>query len=245
MTDALAQLIRLTQSMRQLAADSALLAGVPDGMRALHEEYERERAALERLAADSESAALERRRAEGAIADAQEKLKHFQQQVGRVRNQREYGALLTEIDNAKQSAKALEESALGALERAEDLARELGGRRAAFAELEARYREEHAKWEAEKPQVAERAADRKAEVDELQRDLPRPVVGHLNRIFERYRGDVLAVLRRVERTGGAAIWHCSSCNYQIRPQVAVEIRTRGAIVQCEGCKRFLRDEPQG
>src|SRR5512134_2107708 len=151
MTDSLNQLIRLTQSMRLLAADTALLAGVPDEMRTLHDEFTRERAAIEKLAADVETATLERRKSEGAIADAQEKLKHFQQQVGRVRNQREYGALLTEIDNAKQSSRALDDSALAALERAEALGRELAERRAAFADLEGRYQAELAKWEAEKP----------------------------------------------------------------------------------------------
>ena len=57
-----------------------------------------------------------------------------------------------------------------------------------------------------------------------------------------YRGETLALLKRAERTGATAIWHCGSCNYQIRPQVAVEIRSRGAIVQCGGCKRFLRPD---
>lgn len=242
MTDALNQLIRLTQAMRLLAADSALLTGVPDEMKALHEEFTREKATIARLEEDAESAALERRKADGAIADAQEKLKHFQQQVGRVRNQREYGALLTEIDNAKQSTRAIEELALAALERSEELGRELESRRAAFADLESRYQAELAKWESEKPLVAQRAAAHQADVDRLREGIPRPILGHLGRVFERYRGDVLAILRRVERTGASAIWHCSSCNYQIRPQVAVEIRTKGAIVQCEGCKRFLRDE---
>jgi predicted nucleic acid-binding Zn-ribbon protein len=231
--------------MQLLASDTALLSGVPEEMRALHEEYTRDNLALQALAQEAEAAALERRKAEGAIADAQEKLKHFQQQVSRVRNQREYGALLTEIDNAKQSSRALEESALAALERAEELGKELAARREAFGELEARYRAELEKWEAEKPRVAERAAARKAEVESLQQGLPRPILGHLQRIFDRYRGEVIAVVRRVERTGAAPIWHCSHCNYQIRPQVAVEIRTKGAIVQCEGCKRFLRAETAG
>jgi predicted nucleic acid-binding Zn-ribbon protein len=242
MTDSLQQLIRLCQSMQLLAADTALLAGVPDEMRALHEEFTRESAALEKLEQDAESAALERRKADAAIADAQEKQKHFQQQVGRVRNQREYGALLTEIDNAKQNAKALEEGALSALERSEELVKELAARRQAFGELEGRYQEAMARWEAEKPEVARRAAERQADVKALEEGLPRPVLAHLKRIFERYRGEALSLLKRAERTGAAAIWHCGSCNYQIRAQVAVEIRTRGAIVQCEGCKRFLRPE---
>jgi predicted nucleic acid-binding Zn-ribbon protein len=242
MTEPLQQLIRLSRAMQLLAADTALLAGVPEEMRALHDEFTAERAAISRLEQDNESAALERRRSEGAIADAQEKLKHFQQQVAKVRNQREYGALLTEIDNAKQNSKALEESALAALEKSEELGRELASRREAFGGLEARYQEALARWEAEKPEVARRAEEHRREVAGFEEGLPKPVLAHLKRIFERYRGEALAFLRRVERTGGAAIWHCASCNYQIRAQVAVEIRSRGAIVQCEGCKRFLRPE---
>ena len=243
MTNSLEQLIDLSRSMKALATDTALLAGVPDDMRALHEEFLAARAAIERFVADVESAALDRRKAEGAIADAQEKLKHFQQQVGRVRNQREYGALLTEIDAAKQQSKELEEAALAALERADVVGKELDLRRALFAELEQRYNAALVQWEAEKPKVALRAAGHRADVERLQAGIPRPTLGHLQRIFERYRGEVLSVLRRVERPGGGPpIWHCSSCNYQIRPQVAVEIRGKGAIVQCEGCKRFLRPE---
>lgn len=242
MTDKISKLVQLSLSMQSLAAASALLAGVPDSMRALHEEFTAAKAELDTLDANATQAALDRRQAEAAITDAQEKLKHFQQQVSKVRNQREYGALLTEIDNAKQSSRALDDSALAALERAEALGRELEERRAAFADLETRYAAELAKWEAEKPEVARRAAAHQAEVDRLKEGIPRPILGHLQRIFDRYRGDVLAVLRRVERTGASAIWHCASCNYQIRPQVAVEIRTKGSIVQCEGCKRFLRDD---
>ncbi len=242
MTDTLSQLVRLSRSMQSLAAASALLAGVPDSMRALHDEFTAAKAELDALDAAATQASLDRRQAEAAIADAQEKLKHFQQQVSKVRNQREYGALLTEIDTVKQQAKGLEDTALAALTRAEELTEQLTERRAAFADLDTRYQAELANWEAEKPAVAQRAAELKAEVEGLEVGLPRPILGHLRRIFERYKGDTLSFVRRVERPGSQAIWHCSSCNYQVRPQVAVEIRSKGAIVQCEGCKRFLRSE---
>src|SRR6186997_2005271 len=115
MTDMISQLVHLSRSMQSLASASALLAGVPDSMRALHEEFLAAKAELDALDASATQAALERRQAESAIADAQEKLKHFQQQVSKVRNQREYGALLTEIDTVKQQTKSLEDEALAAL----------------------------------------------------------------------------------------------------------------------------------
>ena len=245
MTDTISQLVHLSRSMQSLASASALLAGVPESMRALHEEFTAAKTELDALDASATQAALDRRQAEAAIADAQEKLKHFQQQVSKVRNQREYGALLTEIDTVKQQTKTLEDAALAAESRSEEIAQQVAARRAAFADLDSRYQAELVNWEAEKPVVAQRAAVLKAEVEALEVGLPRPVLGHLRRIFERYKGDTLAMVRKVERPGAQAIWHCSSCNYQIRPQVAVEIRSRGTIVQCEGCKRFLRVEENG
>ena len=245
MTDTISQLVHLSRTMQSLAAASALLAGVPESMRALHEEFTAAKAELDALDASATQAALERRQAEAAIADAQEKLKHFQQQVSKVRNFFFNDTATTEIYTVKQQTKTLEDAALAAETGSEEIAKELADRRAAFVDLDTRYKAELVNWEAEKPVVAQRAALLRAEVETLEVGLPRPILGHLRRIFERYKGDTLAVVRKVERPGAQAIWHCSSCNYQIRPQVAVEIRSRGTIVQCEGCKRFLRVEDNG
>ena len=245
MSDPLRRLLDFHRLSRELGAARELLAGVPDEMRALHDEFTAERAVLDEL----EGAALEAKKrriaAEGAVTDAQERLRKFQQQVSRVRNQREYGALLHEIDTAKNDVKRYEEETLAALEAAETTARELASRRAAFTDLESRYAEGLAAWEAKKPDVARRAEELSAQADAARGELAKPVVAQYERIAARYRGAALSLLRRQEGPGNQSFWFCSTCNYQIRPQVAVEIRTRGTIVQCEGCKRFLRAEDPG
>lgn len=245
MPDLVSRLRRFDRALAELREASALLAGVPESMRALHDEHGAERAAIDALDAASQAAALDRRAAEGAVAEAQEKLKHFQQQVSRVRNQREYGAILSEIDQAKTQLRALEEAALAALDKTESTARELDSRRAAFADLAARYDAELAAWEAEKPAVARRVAELEREADELRAGLPKPVVAQFVRIVERYAGAAMAEVKRTERAGQTAIWHCGICNFQVRPQVALEIRLKGAIVQCDGCRRFLYTAPTG
>ena len=84
-----------------------------------------------------------------------------------------------------------------------------------------------------------------AELLTLKAELPRSVVAHFLRIVERVPGGAMAAIRRAERPGGQALWHCSACNYQIRPQVALEIRTKGSILQCDSCRRFLFSEGEG
>ena len=56
MTDTISQLVHLSRSMQSLATASALLAGVPESMRALHEEF---------TAAKAELVALEAKRKRG------------------------------------------------------------------------------------------------------------------------------------------------------------------------------------
>jgi len=239
MNDLAPRLAAYDRLVRELAAETALLNGVPDDMRALHEEYTAARADIEALTIASEQAAHERRQREAEVNDAQEKLKKFQQQVSRVRNQREYGALLSEIDTAKTTLRTLEEGMLEVLERAEATSRELAEKRDSHSGLEERYNAALAEWETRKPEVAARVKQLESDVDELRGQLPRNFVTQYQRIASRYGGEALAELQGTERPNGATIWHCGRCNYRLRPQVAVEVRNHGAVVQCEGCKRFI------
>ena len=116
-------------------------------MEELHAEHSARQAEIAAVEADAEEAAKVRRHAEGASQDAEESLKHFQQQVSRVRTQREYSALLQEIDTVKSQIKALEEEALGALERFDGAQTALTEQRAAFADLDQRYTDAQSKWE--------------------------------------------------------------------------------------------------
>jgi predicted nucleic acid-binding Zn-ribbon protein len=237
-----ARLVIFHRLARELALANARLEGVPEEMRALHEEYTAAQDAIDKLAKASEDAAHDRRVKEGSVAEAQEKLRKFQQQVSRVRKQNEYAALLSEIDQAKTALRNAEEGALDAIERAERLAGELGEQKSGIAGLEERYRAALADWEAKKPEVAAEARALGADLAARRAELPKPIAAQYERISVKYKGDVLTSVRRAERPNGAVLWHCATCNYQLRSQLALEVRTRGAVVQCDGCKRFLLAE---
>lgn len=236
------QLAAYHRLVLELSGETERLHGVPEEMRAVHDEYTAAQEAISELAAEADAAKHERIAREGAIADAQEKLRKFQQQVSRVRNQREYGALLAEIDGAKAQLKDLEEGMLELLERAEATEAALAERRAGFGDLEERHAAALADWESKKPGVAARVAELERQVTAAKEELSRPIVAQYVRLAERYGSDgAVTSLTVTERAGGALIWHCSSCNYHVRPQLALEIRTHGKLVQCDGCRRFLLD----
>lgn len=236
------QLAAYHRLVLELAHETERLNGVPDEMRAVHDEYTAAQQEIDELAAEAEAAKRERIAREGAIAEAQEKLSKFQQQVSRVRNQREYGALLAEIDGAKAQLRELEEGLIELLERAETTETTLAERRGGFGDLESRHAEALADWESKKPGVAARVGELEKEAESAKEALPRPIVAQYERLAQRYGSEAAVTpLTSTERAGGKILWHCSSCNYHVRPQLALEIRDRGTLVQCDGCRRFLLD----
>lgn len=242
MNQHLETIVELQAALDSLREAERRLHGIPDWMRELHDEHASSRAEIEDIEKAVEEAAKDRRAAEAATADAQEKLKKYQQQINRVSTQREYGALLQEIDTVKALISASEEKALSSLERSEQTQKELDTRQESFRELDERYATELARWESEKPGVARQVDALKARIGDLRGQLSRGMVAQFERILERYPGGALAPVRLIERPVLGRTqreWHCAACNYRVRPQTVVEIRNGSGLVQCDSCKRIL------
>ena len=240
MNQTLQNILELQTALSGLREAEQRLHGIPDWMRELHDEHERRKAEIQTTEASAEEAAKLRRTAEAAVQDAQEKLKKYQQQINKVSTQREYGALLQEIDTVKGQITSQEEQAFSSLERSEQAQKDLEALRESFREIEERYAAEMTRWEAEKPGIARQVEDFKARIDDLKKALARPLVSQFERILDRYPTGAVAAVRLIDRPGQKQReWHCSACNYRVRPQVVVEIRNGSSLVQCESCKRIL------
>jgi len=234
----------LQTTMGELLQSRTRLENIPSSMSALHQEHKERSAEIEKEEAAHKEAERVRREAEAAHADSQEKLKHYQQQVGQVTNQREYGALLKEIDVVKSRIKESEERAMQAIETVEASSRSLEEQRAAFADIDRRYKEEFERWEAEKPGIAARAKELEAESTVLRGEIPRNHLVLFERLFQRTGGQAMAEVRKMGVLRSAnAMWHCGACNYNVRPQIVVEIQA-GAFHQCDSCKRILYWQPE-
>jgi len=232
-------IVELQTDLTALRNAEQLLNGIPDWMEALHEEHLGKRTEIEEHEAEMEEQAHQRRAAEDGVADCQVRLKRYQEQISSVRTQREYGALLKEIDETKEEIKGHEENALVALESYEEAEKIVADLRTAFADLDSRYDEAQVKWETEKPEVAATATGLRERIETLRERLSRGDLSLFQRLFDRHSGEALATIRMVERSGSHSFYHCSACNFRVRPQVVVEIRNQGTVVLCDSCKRIL------
>ncbi len=232
-------IVSLHRTLIELSAADERLNSIPDWMLELHEEHSVGKAEIEEVEAEGAAAEQERREQEAALTDAEEKQKRYQEQLGQVSTQREYGALLKEIDGTKGQIAGSEQAAIEAAERKDQSEAKLVDLREAFRDLDERYKAELAKWESEKPAVADAVKELKTRTEELRSEVPRGMLVLFDRLWERTPGAALARVRTMKVARGNAMWHCDGCSYNVRPQVLVEIRDRGGVNQCDSCKRIL------
>jgi predicted nucleic acid-binding Zn-ribbon protein len=245
MNQNLKNILELQTALSQLREAEQRLHGIPDWMRELHEEHAARKTEIDALEETAAEAGRQRRAAEAAVQDAQEKLKKYQQQINKVSTQREYGALLQEIDTVKGQITSNEEQVFGALDVSEKADKELAALRESFREIEERYAAEQTRWDGEKPGVARQVEELQGRIADLKKRIPRPIVSQFERILLRYPAAAIAPVRPMERPGQKQReWHCAACNYRVRPQVVVEIRNGDALIQCDSCKRILYFEEE-
>jgi predicted nucleic acid-binding Zn-ribbon protein len=236
-------LVQLQLALKEADTARRQLQDIPDSMREIHDQHRAHLETMQRLEAQIDADERERRSAELAAGDDNSKLGQYQDQINRVTTQREYGALLKEIDAVKTKLTAHEDQALGILERIETARRELEQARGEFVSLDQRYKELLEQWEQERPGVAARLNDVERDILRLRGLIPGQMLRQFEMLYQRLDGDALATVSKTHAVArGPVVWHCSVCNYRVRPQIIVEIKTNGALVQCERCHRFLRVE---
>ncbi|MGD9253801.1 MAG: C4-type zinc ribbon domain-containing protein, partial [Holophagae bacterium] len=157
-------------------------------------------------------------------------LEHFQKQKGMVTNEREFTAVISEIDYA---TKAIEESAARRqeLEQAiEQIGGEIAERRQAQPEEEAAQSEVVDSWEARKTELLETVHRLSKQAKKLEEN-----VNPKNRA---------RFLRLLESKGGTAVSEvidgsCSLCHFALRPHLQQRVRRCEEIIDCEHCHRIL------
>ncbi len=160
--------------------------------------------------------------------------KKFMESLMQVKNQREYAAVLKEIDAVKAQIGAHEEAILKGMEEIERLKVDLDARSSHIEQERAKVADERARVEETARAAGERIAEAERERAALEAELPQELTETVRRV-EESRGGVFLAKAEKEL--------CQSCFVRIRPQVFQEIRLASRIHNCRQCRRFLYFEP--
>jgi predicted nucleic acid-binding Zn-ribbon protein len=230
----LLRLVRLQEVVLETRAARATVETAPSRLEDIESRF-RERNA-EYVAVKQRYDALEadQRTRSGELELLEEQHKKYKADLMQVQNQREYSAMLKEIDSIQARISEHEEAILKDMEELESAKGDL-----ASHEDHIKAEREHVKTEEVEVQTATEAA-RKA-VDELaqerkriESELPRPLASAVQRLEAGRQGIFLS-----KAVDGV----CQSCFVRIRPQVFQEIKLALKVHYCSNCRRLLYHEP--
>ena len=185
---------------------------------------------LSLVQADIEQAERQRRALERELETDQERLVKTQGRLHEIKTNKEYSAVLAEIEGGKQRIMALEDRVLDFMERLERQRQDCQDHerhvQAAMHELE----REGQRIAAEQQELSQQISAFDAERQQL--------LTHLDL-------DLYTVYQRIaSRCGGLAAVYvidgaCQGCYLRVRPQLISEIRRQETVVTCPHCRRVL------
>jgi len=157
-------------------------------------------------------------------------LQHFQKQKSTVSNEREFTAVISEIDYATKAIdeatsrrKALEETI-------EQIRNEVAERRDARPEEEGAQKEVVEAWEARKAELLKIVHDLSAKAKEVEAEVQPKQRARFMRLLESKQGKALSAV-----VDGS----CSLCHFALRPHLQQRVRRSDEIIDCEHCHRIL------
>jgi predicted nucleic acid-binding Zn-ribbon protein len=203
---------------------------VPQRQAALDERAAGSRAAFAEARARHEAVAAAKRDAEKEMAAAESRLSKFRDQQQNVKTNKEYQAMLHEIDTAKADVDKWQEQVLMKMDEIDEAAAALKAAEAALKTAEAEIAGAKRALDAERSEAESKLAGLDAERAKIAAtiDDPRALI-----IFEGHA--------KQRRTGvvQAVDGLCTECRVRLRPQVFSEIRRNDQIRQCDNCQRIV------
>jgi len=226
----LERLIRLQQL--ETAAEEARrkIADHPQRAQVLDDRLAAARAAVDGIKARLADALNKRRAEEKEVSTVQTRLAKYKDQLLEVKTNREYQAMLHEIETAQNDIKTREDRILETMMESDDMSAEL---KKAEAELKS----------VEKTVMAERHV-MEQEVAALQAELDKTATSRQKLAAEIDRHTLAIFENTAKGRKGIAVSEardgmCTICHVRLRPQVFNEVRRNDSIIQCDSCRRIL------
>ena len=222
----LVDLSRLDSDLRALEAEKG---EIPARLNACAERRGNSEARLEALRARVVELEQEQRRQEGEARDHETLLAKLEAQQHQVKNNREYSALLQEMERARESISVAETAVLEAMEELESARQDVEEGERDVTSLLGGIEEEERGIEERAQALEVNLADLQVRRGTLGEDLSPEVMLRYKKIIAR-RSPAVAVVSAES---------CTGCRVGISPQSYIEVLRGEALIECGQCKRIL------
>jgi predicted nucleic acid-binding Zn-ribbon protein len=223
-------LIELQKIDSQLAEIEELLGDLPTRVTDLKNKEDSLTSDFERGKARLKEIALEQHKTEMNLAEFKEKIDKLKDQLFLVTNNKQYDALMLEIDHLKEELDRSETTELEFLEEKDQLAEQVKSQEQSLESLSKDLSSKRVKLEQALAASSSEKKDLESRREETTKDLSASVLARYNRILSARNG--LAVVSLEGKS-------CGGCGAALPPQLVAEVKTLVTIQNCSICTRFL------
>lgn len=231
MDSQLLTLIDLQAYDTRIAAFEAEAARLPREIDAIQTALAEARKSLGTLKARADTTRKDLRTREKDLEVVAAKRAKAEARLWEVKTNKEYSAVLVEIEDIKQEKARAEEETLALMELGERLGIEVREAEAHFRAREEQARQDEAVVRRKLAAVEEELVGLRGERASRARELPRSLLTDYEKLLKGRGG-----LGVVPVTSGGV---CGGCRLAIRPQALHELRAGTAFLICETCGRYL------
>jgi uncharacterized protein len=229
----LEKLIALQRAEGEVRRVELSLADIPRGRGELEASLAAERGRLDTARAALGETQKTRKTHESALQDLEVKRSKYKGQLMDVKTNKEYTAMLHEIETVEREIRDREDQILAEMEKAEALGADVKREEGMF------------KVEEEKSRTQGKALD---ERERALSDEQKRIVAARDAIAATVPTEAMELFQRVARLRGVAVAEarddmCQQCHVKLRPQMYMELKRNDSIVQCPSCMRILYFEP--
>jgi predicted nucleic acid-binding Zn-ribbon protein len=224
-------LIDLQQLDTRIAGLEGEAARLPKQIEAIEAALAEARKTLDNLKARTEATRKELRAKEKDLEVTAGKRTKAEARLYEVKTNKEYSAVLVEIEEIKQEKGRTEEEILGLMETQERLATDIRDSETRLNTRQEQARQDETVVRGKLAKVEADLTAVRSERETCARELPALVLAGYERVLRARAGVAVAP---VSPTGV-----CGGCRVTIRPQVLQELRSGNALMTCESCGRYL------
>ncbi len=180
---------------------------------------------------------------EGSAKDVEERIRGLRERMNNVKSNKEYSAILVEVNSLKLEQGKLEEQALEQMNEAENLGEQLKDLDGRIADQQVLVNNADREVEQARAEVGEELDELTRQRDAAAEQLPPDTRRQFNRLSEAYDGESMAAIEEVNRR--RMEYNCGGCYMQV-PVESVSALLSGTdqVKSCPSCNRILFVEEQ-
>ena len=230
MNNQLQKLIELQAIDREILEFDRAIAAIPNQIKSGQAAMDAVKKELEQAREVIADMKKSNKQLEADVQSENDHMAKIKTKLTAVKTNREYTAILTEVESVKEKVSAFEDKELEIMELLEEKLGELPAIESRFKEEENNFKEYKAKKEAEYERVkGEREVVKGRRQGILDTIEPKRLELY-DKILKRNDGVAVVAIRESM---------CQGCFHRLRPQVVIDVKVGKEIVECSHCYSFL------